>query len=183
VSIHTLRPAVRAAIAGAAQEGGFDVVLGGDDADVRIIDLETAAPAPAGVPVVYVAGSGETALPLPVSGSAILPLHAPDEALIAAVEAVASGLAVIAPEFLAAYGLEPRTPAAAAPPTPEALTPREIEVVRLLALGLPNKAIAPRLGISENTVKYHVAAILAKLSAQSRAEAVMLAARMGVIPL
>ena len=63
----------------------------------------------------------------------------------------------------------------------ESLTPREIDVLELLAEGLPNKAIAGRLQITEHTVKYHVAAILAKLGAQTRTEAVARAARLGLI--
>jgi DNA-binding NarL/FixJ family response regulator len=63
------------------------------------------------------------------------------------------------------------------------LTERELEVLPLLALGLPNKAVAQRLGISEHTVKFHVGAILSKLGAASRTEAVMIAARRGLLPL
>jgi len=67
-------------------------------------------------------------------------------------------------------------------PTPvEELTPRERHVLQLLAEGLPNKAIADRLGISEHTVKFHVSAIMSKLGAQSRTEAVTRAARLGLI--
>ena len=54
-------------------------------------------------------------------------------------------------------------------------------MLQLLAEGLPNKAIAGRLQITEHTVKYHVAAILAKLGAQTRTEAVARAARLGLI--
>ena len=63
----------------------------------------------------------------------------------------------------------------------EALTPRELEVVQQLAEGATNKAIARQLGISEHTVKYHVNAILGKLGAQSRTEAVVRATRAGLI--
>ena len=63
------------------------------------------------------------------------------------------------------------------------LTPRELEVLALVADGLPNKAIAGRLGISDHTVKFHVNAILSKLGAQSRTEAVTRAMRMGLITL
>ena len=63
----------------------------------------------------------------------------------------------------------------------EPLTPREIEVLELLAEGLANKAIAARLGISDQTVKFHVAAIIAKLGAANRTEAVRRAIRRGVI--
>lgn len=65
----------------------------------------------------------------------------------------------------------------------ESLTPREIQVLELLAEGLPNKAIAARLGISDQTVKFHVAAISCKLGAANRTAAVRLAVRRGLITL
>ena len=65
----------------------------------------------------------------------------------------------------------------------EALTRRELQVVELLADGLPNKAIAARLGISDETVKFHLAAIFGKLGASNRTEAVRLALRRGLVPL
>jgi len=61
------------------------------------------------------------------------------------------------------------------------LTPREMDVLRLLAQGLPNRKIGERLCINERTVKYHVAAILAKLEAANRTEAVMRAIERGLI--
>ena len=63
----------------------------------------------------------------------------------------------------------------------EPLTPREIEVLELLAEGLPNKAIAARLAISDQTVKFHVASITGKLGAQNRTDAVRRAVRRGLI--
>ena len=63
----------------------------------------------------------------------------------------------------------------------EPLTPREVEVLRLLASGIANKQIADCLGISDNTVKFHVAAILGKLGAASRTEAVAIGIRDGLI--
>ncbi len=65
----------------------------------------------------------------------------------------------------------------------EPLTPREHEVLNLLAEGLPNKTIASRLHISEYTVKFHVNSILTKLGAGSRTEAVVRATRLGLITL
>ena len=65
----------------------------------------------------------------------------------------------------------------------EALTPREVDVIELLAQGLPNKAIADRLGISDQTVKFHVASIYGKLGAVNRTDAVRRAARHGLIAL
>ena len=68
-------------------------------------------------------------------------------------------------------------------PSPEALTAREREVLELLAEGLPNKAIALRLGLSDQTVKFHVAAISGKLGAVNRTDAVRRAVRQGLIAL
>ena len=66
---------------------------------------------------------------------------------------------------------------------PDPLTPRELEVLELIALGLPNKRIAARLGISDQTVKFHVAAIAGKLGAANRTDIVRRAARRGLIAL
>jgi len=65
----------------------------------------------------------------------------------------------------------------------EPLTPREADVLRLLARGLPNKSIAAALGISDQTVKFHVAAIYGKLGASNRTDAARRALRLGLIPL
>jgi DNA-binding NarL/FixJ family response regulator len=65
----------------------------------------------------------------------------------------------------------------------EPLTPREIQVLELLAEGLPNKAIADRLYISDQTVKFHVASISGKLGAANRTDAVRRAVRRGLITL
>jgi DNA-binding CsgD family transcriptional regulator len=69
------------------------------------------------------------------------------------------------------------------PQLAEELTARELQVLELLAEGLPNKAIAARLGISDQTVKFHVAAISSKLGAPNRTAAVRLAVRRGLISL
>lgn len=74
-------------------------------------------------------------------------------------------------------------PESVALPYVEPLTSREQEVLELLAEGLPNKAIAARLGISDQTVKFHVASISAKLGATNRTEAVRLALRRGILTL
>ncbi len=64
---------------------------------------------------------------------------------------------------------------------PDGLTPRELEVLTLLARGLKNAEIASELFISERTVKFHVSSILAKLGAETRTEAVRIAARRGLV--
>jgi len=98
--------------------------------------------------------------------------------LQAAVVAVSAGMIVVDSEFDQA-----RPGLGQGPPLPqrEPLTPREIEVLELVAQGLPNKAVAHRLGISDHTVKFHVNSVLTKLSAQSRTEAVVNATRLGII--
>lgn len=68
-------------------------------------------------------------------------------------------------------------------PAPESLTRRELDVLGLLAEGLPNKAIAARLGVSDQTIKFHVAALSGKLGAANRTDAVRRAVRRGLISL
>jgi two-component system nitrate/nitrite response regulator NarL len=97
--------------------------------------------------------------------------------LAAALQALARGLLVLDPA-MAESVLRPR-PSAAAPLEP--LTPREHEVLQLLAEGLSNKRIAARLGISDHTAKFHVNAIFGKLGAQSRTEALAQAVRLGLV--
>ena len=68
-------------------------------------------------------------------------------------------------------------------PAVESLTPREIEVLELVAEGLSNKAVAQRLGISDQTVKFHLTSISGKLGATNRTDAVRRAVRRGLIAL
>jgi two-component system, NarL family, response regulator YdfI len=129
--------------------------------------------------------AGWVAAALRAGVRAVLPREATALEISAAVEAAAVGLVVLHPD--AADALVPatgRTPSSTrAHPPAQPLTPREVEVLALLAEGFGNKAIAPRLGISEHTVKAHVASIFAKLHATTRAEAVVTGARLGVIML
>lgn len=85
----------------------------------------------------------------------------------------------------AGYRVEPMPPA---PPLdreapPMALTPREKQVAELLVEGASNKVIARRLGISVHTAKFHVAAVLEKLEARNRSDAVAIALRDGLVAL
>lgn len=70
-----------------------------------------------------------------------------------------------------------------APPLVEPLTPREAQVLQLVADGLSNKAIAARLGLSDETVKFHLASVFGKLGASNRTSAVRQAIRRGLVPL
>lgn len=111
------------------------------------------------------------------------------ERLVAALRAASQGWIILDPSFVAGLVLVQQPPertewqGVTRSPLIEDLTRREVEVLRLLAEGLPNKTIASRLRISEHTVKFHVNAILGKLGAASRTEAVVRATRLGLIPL
>ncbi len=100
------------------------------------------------------------------------------ESMAAALRSAAEGLAVFDPTLvppLSASRVQPSDRLA------EELTPREREVLQLLAQGHSNKEIARQLGISEHTVKFHVNSILGKLNVQSRTEAVVRATRLGLV--
>jgi DNA-binding NarL/FixJ family response regulator len=101
--------------------------------------------------------------------------------ILAAIQAAYSGLVLLDPEV--AQNLTSRIPTPAAHPAAglDDLTPREIEVLRMLAEGLGNREMAFRLGISDHTVKFHVSSILDKLGAATRTEAVTMGIRMGII--
>ena len=130
-----------------------------------------------GLPTVVLTTTSEQARRVRAFGAmAVLPRGVNSKALGAAVAAVLEGLAVSDPSLEpspseASYGEERSA----------GLTPRELEVLNLVAEGHSNKAIAARLGIRESTVKDHVNSLLDKLGAQSRTEAVTLALRRGLI--
>lgn len=103
------------------------------------------------------------------------------DGLAAALLAAGHGMTVIGPGI--GWPLAGAHPPAAPAQPGETLTPREREVLALLAEGLPNKLIARQLAISEHTVKFHVNGLLTKLGAASRTEAVVRATRLGLIAL
>ncbi len=100
-----------------------------------------------------------------------------EEQLLPAVQAVALGLLVVDDSF----GEALVRPLPAADALVEPLTARETEVLQLLAEGLTNRRLGERLGISEHTAKFHVNAILGKLGARTRGEAIAQAARLGLL--
>ncbi len=116
---------------------------------------------------------------LQLRGWGIMAPDAPPEELVAAVFAVGEGL-IVFPRELTDQLLPPE-------PTvddfPEALTPREAEVLELLSRGLSNKLIAVELHISEHTVKFHISSLYAKLGVTGRVQAVSRGARYGLVSL
>jgi two-component system, NarL family, response regulator YdfI len=110
---------------------------------------------------------------------AVLANHVEADRLVAAIKAVAAGLVVLDEH---AAGIENfRSEGEPRREQVETLTPRELEVLRLLAEGLPNKEIATTLAISEHTVKFHLSSIFGKLGATSRTEAVAIGIRRGLV--
>ena len=115
---------------------------------------------------------------------AILPIDVTADEMILTIETIAAGLVVLYPDVSEAL-LQDLPASSSAEVTSNDLdaylTPREIEVLQLLATGLGNKAIARQLNISEHTVKFHISSIFSKLNATSRTEAVTLGMRQGLI--
>ncbi|PSN11302.1 DNA-binding response regulator [filamentous cyanobacterium CCT1] len=112
----------------------------------------------------------------------LLPAQASGAEIVAALDAAVAGLIAIHPSvFSSLLTLNSALDRRDALEQPEALTPREVEVLTLLADGLSNKAIARRLHLSEHTVKYHTSAIFAKLNVTSRTEAAIAGARAGLV--
>jgi DNA-binding NarL/FixJ family response regulator len=123
---------------------------------------------------------------LSTGASAILPRTANRREIVTAIRAVTNGLVVFQRQLLAVLlgnesllGEQLNT----SNDGNARLTPRELQVLTAMADGATNKAIARRLGISFHTVKFHVAAILEKLDADTRTEAVMKAAQLGIVML
>jgi DNA-binding NarL/FixJ family response regulator len=111
-------------------------------------------------------------------GWALLPRHSSPVEIEAAMRAAMAGLIITHP-LLADRDARVSVPHSTLDQS--LLTPREIEVLRMLAAGLPNKTIANRLGVSAHTVKFHVGSIMTKLHAASRTEAVTEGIRRGLI--
>lgn len=111
---------------------------------------------------------------------AVLRRDVEPEQLEAAMQAVLAGLSVLEPTFLTRLST---SLVGSDTGIQESLTPRELEVLQLLAEGKTNKAIAHELDVSSHTVKFHVTSLMGKLNAQSRTEAVVRATRLGLIAL
>jgi two-component system, NarL family, response regulator YdfI len=113
----------------------------------------------------------------------VLPMWATAREIQTAIEAAASGLLVFHPDMAEHLAKPSDTARASGASLGQQLSPRESEILNLLAAGLGNKEIALRLKISDHTVKFHVTSIFNKLSASSRTEAVAVGIRRGLIVL
>jgi DNA-binding NarL/FixJ family response regulator len=154
-----------------------DVVLWDADGGAAALEPVEAAQAQGLTVLAVLRDPGQAPALLAAGARGVLPRDVGAARLAAAVRAVAEGLWVFDGTSAEAF-LRRR-------PEPEELleplTAREQEVLQLVAEGLSNKLIAGRLGISEHTAKFHVNSILGKLGAQTRAEAVAHAARLGLL--
>lgn len=164
-----------------------------DDATAQLLDrahlIVADAPSPAALSAwcarqarcVVLCAEDECVAMLEVGAAAVLSRAAAPAEILAAVKAVACELAVVPRALMPALLDQDPDAVGARDATP--LTPRELEVLAAMADGASNKAIARRLGISFHTAKFHVAAILAKLDADTRTEAVTKAAQRGLVML
>ena len=158
----------------------LDVAEGGEG-DAVLIDLRNPEDLPrGGAPVLALTRDREAAADALSRGArgALLRTAAPRR-IRAALHAVADGLVAIDDDIADAILPHARPVVDLIEP----LTVRELEVLHLLASGMTNKEIASRLGISDHTVKFHVNGILGKLGVDSRTEAVVQAARLGIVAL
>lgn len=174
------------ALAGQLSDAAVDAILldSSGEAFEPLLDSVVAYGLPSDFNVVLLAEAATPAASaeaLRAGIRAVLPNDISPDQLAAALEAVASELVVLHPAYFDAA-----LPAASVATRPldellEPLTPRESEVLQMLAAGLGNKEIAAKLGISDHTVKFHVASILGKLGAATRTEAVSLGIRRGLV--
>jgi len=164
--------------------------------DVVLLDLENENPAresmtphalrriPNSIPVVVLIDEPSadwTAYALRSGVKAILPRESGMDEILAAIQAAHAGLVLLDPEVTQNLASRIPTPSAQPAPVLDDLTPRETEVLRMLAEGLGNREVAARLGISDHTVRFHISSILDKLGAATRTEAVTMGIRMGII--
>lgn len=157
-----------------------------DGESVFLMDVIVAAGLPAdqlpgsSAPVVVLS---ENADAVPIGGAirASLPLNASSSEIVAAVIAAANDLTVFTQAQVRRWFRARESMHRDA--LVESLTPRELQVLKMLADGLGNKEIAVRLGISDHTAKFHVTQILGKLGATSRTEAVAIGIRQGLVPI
>ena len=184
-----VRGDARLTLVGEAARGDLTASVAAFVPDVLLEDRDTDAP-PIDVPSVALVDDARAAwlgsrLDRAATGAhAILTRDASTDEIVAAIVAVAAGLVAVQPRALASAGeASDASETGAAEFRAEVLTARERVVLTELSRGEPNKVIAARLGISEHTVKFHVASIFAKLAVSSRTEAVARGVRLGLVML
>jgi NarL family two-component system response regulator YdfI len=176
-----------AALLALAERHDLDVVLSGEVPAAELLaDWQARHRRPAWIVFLAKADEQKSLEALGAGASAVLSRSADLTEIVAVLRALASGFIVLQRPLLVA--LLDQSAAAAEPSNRDAdgtprLTAREIEVLAALADGASNKEIARRLDISFHTVKFHVAAILDKLEAESRTEAVVKASQLGIVML
>ena len=203
IAIAAEAPLVRAGlVAGLGAQEGFEVVLAAASAsalrdaafgaaEIAVVDLGGASEAGAGDDafggdgprfIVLAEADDERIGEWLIDGCSVLPKGAPIAAIAGAVQAARAGL-VATPAALAAEALrfERTGESRSATSRGDVLTPRERQVLVEMSHGLGNREIGGALGISAHTAKFHVAQIIAKLDAQSRAHAVAKAMRAGLV--
>jgi DNA-binding NarL/FixJ family response regulator len=201
IAIAAPSPLVRAGIAdGLVAQGDFDVVrsaatfaelaeAGYGGAEIVVVDAGAAgeadldALAGGGPQTIVLAADGDERIgEWLIDGCSVLPRGASPAAIGGAARAAHTGLVATSRAFAAeALRYERVGERRSAPPAFEALTPRERQVLAAMSNGLGNREIGGVLGISSHTAKFHVAQIIAKLQAQSRAHAVAKALRAGFV--
>jgi DNA-binding NarL/FixJ family response regulator len=178
--------ALRADIADACDDAGIAVADRSEAADVAVIDRPVAT----ALPAVAIAPDDMRRV-WPANVCAVVPADADAEMLAAVITVVAAGYALTARGDTASQmtdsddgGVDDEDTGEGGRPANEpgrALSSREREVLALLAGGASNKEIALALGVSVSTVKFHVAAIMGKLGARSRVDAVAISIRAGLV--
>lgn len=178
VRINAPDPLLAAALEGAVVAAGLGIADA--EASLLLADLgplgEARIPASAAPVLALVPDAAAAARALAAGARGALIRTVDPARLGPALRALAAGLVALEPGFLP-------PPAASDPPVASPLSPREHEVLELLAEGLSNKEIGHRLFVSANTVRFHVGAILEKLEASTRTEAVVRGARLGLLDL
>lgn len=163
-----------------------DVIVVDASRDSGAVANLTGGPSDIGadIPIVVLEGSenGAASDLLRQGARAVLPAGVSPAELLAAVRAVFSGLIVLHPSTIAAIPhAAVNASRNASEEWIEPLTKREKEVLQMLAAGLGNKEIAVKLNISDHTAKFHVGSILGKLGVSTRAEAVAMGIRRGLV--
>ncbi|HEY2094359.1 MAG TPA: response regulator transcription factor [Thermoanaerobaculia bacterium] len=166
-----------------------DILVVDCDGDVALIDAGVTIGKCETPSLLLVTDLGQASEALAAGARGVISRNSSPRQIHAALRAIAEGLRVIDGEgqFRAGArpspGLRPPSPEGRGDSLLEPLTARENEVLHLLSAGMTNKEIASRLGITEHTIKFHVNAILGKLGAETRTEAVVHAARLGIVTL